>query len=394
MAKTTRDRLIIVVCAIVAAGLLVTAVRRQQNRQARVRNQRELTSHRQSAERPRIGRSTTLAASSTPGLQPRTLTANRGTSTSSSSVPNTSATLAQSPGSSEDMPWKDRVEKLGDQLRHNPDMIGSLMETISTETDPEMLSMLAEVVFHNGDVLASKLPVQQLLKMAKSDPVEARRAAALRMLAAVANVTPEIIRAVSDIAQSDRSLDMRVSAIGTTSFWVNRHPELREQLFHELLQTRNASEDPTVRGLSIQTIALQDAPLKGETLNAMIDALRTEKVTDNKALAALGLSGAAGPDTRALIVGELAAAFERESDTTFKRQMMVDIVRAAGAESPEYLKKLKVDTDPLLAQDYLDYLEILAQEPGATYERIWDAKVARDSARGTVIGDTGKSEEL
>lgn len=271
------------------------------------------------------------------------------------------------------------VREMGNQLREHPGDISKLLEQLKTETDPEKIALLAQLIAENANEAGVDLPVKELMGML-SDPLAAKRDAALAILSQVEDVTPEMIKGVGDIARTDVETQVRMSAITTMGRWLNGDSMHRDALSQQLIQTRDASRDNAVRGYAIQAIGLQKHGLPANMIEPISQSVYQESSPDNRSIAALALSNV-DEANRASAVRTLEQAFATETNLDTKRHLVTMLMRTAGTEAPAVLGRLDTNHD-LVRQDVADYLEIIAR--GETnVDRIFELKEARDGERGS-----------
>lgn len=222
--------------------------------------------------------------------------------------------------------------------------------------------------------------LKDALNVLLSDDTLDRRQASLTTLAAVSEITPDLLQAVARVSREDASSEIKTGALKTMTTWMGQHPDLFPQIVDELLTTMKISVEPEIRTQAIEAIADLNRSLPTNILDQVEAYLKTAPRPQDRALAARALASANG-ESRAWAISALQEAYVQEQDLNTRRSIMTQIVRAATTQSPEILKQLPTG-EPLLAQDATDYLEIL--QSGVTDpEAIRNEKTNRDTRRGT-----------
>lgn len=280
---------------------------------------------------------------------------------------------------------RDMFSTLTEQLRMNPDMTTDVLRRMMAETDPELVSLMAQAIADAAPVIGKRLPVDLLLRIALHDPMPERRQAALYILSQAQEITSEMRQELVSISMGDTSMDVRVTAIAAMGAWMNRDRQLAEGICADLVAARDATDNPMVRGFAIQTIANMDMPLGEKLLGAMTESLNTEPVAQNRSLAALALGCGVSPDNQQQVLTNLEQAYMRESDLQTRRHIITEIARAGMDKAPDVLNRLPAP-DNLLSQDVADYVEILRSGKAADFDAVWKEKSQRDDSRGTYPG--------
>lgn len=273
-----------------------------------------------------------------------------------------------------------RLDELTSQIKHNPDITVELIRQIWQEEDSELIGLLVDAILQASEASAEVLPVQELLEHARSDSSPARRSAALRLLSRAPELNDSMLQQVAELASTDPDKQLRFSAISTMNSWMIFHRDQGEKIASIVAATREMTDDPVLRGISIQAIANQDLPLKGALLESMVASLN-DSTPMNRALAALGLARGITDETHPRILQELSRAYERETEMYVRRNMIGMMVLGGGKSAVGYLTKLSAG-DPMLYQDIQDYLQLL-QSHETSMEALISLKERIDDERGT-----------
>jgi hypothetical protein len=285
----------------------------------------------------------------------------------------------------------DSLSSLTQQLIMDPSLTTSVIVLLSKETDPETMMMIAQALGEAAATMGDKFPYDLLLSMAENDADFKRRFAALTALGYMSNPSADLKQRMSELATGGSTADLRAMAVSTMGSWMGRNRELTQQISDELLAARDASDDPTVRGMVIQSIGNMDSPLTPRGLAAMTDAVLSEREATNRSLAAVALGSGSSPDNRAAVLAALESAYLAEPELDTQRHILTQITKAAGSEAELYLQRLPTP-HPLLAQDVQDYVGILASVDRTNWSLIWDKKSDLDDKRGTYpLGSGGHS---
>ncbi len=239
---------------------------------------------------------------------------------------------------------------------------------IRRETDIDRLLAATESLFDRADEVKD-----ELLALAADDRPE-RRVAALSALMHLTRVDAAAIEVVLRAARADAVEDVRIAAIAALSSWMHRLPEHTDGLAHALVGLARTETHDEVRGHAIQGVALLDRRVDA-VVAPMAELARADRCAQNRALAAMALGGGG-----AAAVPHLEAAIAVEPAAENRRAMLMQLVRAGGAEALPRIAAGRPD----LAADVRDYLEILRTETDPA--RVWELKQHRDAERGRAAG--------
>lgn len=273
------------------------------------------------------------------------------------------------------------ITSLTEQLATNPELTTNAIALLQAEDDPAVMQLIAQAIGQAAARLGDKFPYDLLVKMALKDPSLPRRQAALQALAYMTSIPADLQASVAEISRTAPD-PVRCSAIDCMTGWMSKNHGLTQTISEELLKTREASKDPTVRGLVIQNIGNMDTPLSSKVLTAMTDALMHEQEPNNRSLAAVALGSGSSSENAPSVLSALETAYVMEPDLVTQRHMITQIVKASRPKAEEVLKTLPTP-DPQLAQDVQDYLEILKTVDQKDWGAIWDKKSQIDDQRGT-----------
>ena len=221
MNRGTITKLAVLICAVMVIIALSSLLARRSSSE---RGQADQSTRRPEAT---ISRETGKAAPRHVGLAsaPRTATHLR-----QDRAQTTSAEVASATHSADSTTRTDEIDPLAmmsAQVRANPRDIGLLLDELKKETNPEKIEVLAELIARNSDL--DELPVAELLELMKSDNAD-RRYAALKILGKAGKVTPEMLKAVEEIAKTDPNIAVRERSITTMDEWMQKHGQLSEKL--------------------------------------------------------------------------------------------------------------------------------------------------------------------
>ena len=276
----------------------------------------------------------------------------------------------------------DSLSSLTQQLISDPSLTTSVIALLSKETDPDTMMMIAQALGEAAAAMGDKFPYDLLLTMAENDSDYQRRFAALTALGYMSNPSADLQQRMAQLSTGGDTAGVRAAAVATMGAWMGRNRDLTNQISDTLLAARDASDDPTVRGMVIQSIGNMDSPLTPKGLAAMSDAVLSEREASNRSLAAVALGSGSSPDNRAAVLSALEAAYLAEPELDTQRHIITQITKAAGAEAELYLGRLPTP-HPQLAQDVQDYVGILASADRSNWGSIWEKKSDLDSQRGT-----------
>lgn len=222
----------------------------------------------------------------------------------------------------------------------------------------------------------------ELRTLATADDEVALRQS-VQALSALDDVGASDVRLVGEVARTGAGESGRVAAVVVLQQWLQR-PEVQADATNELIGIAKASGEVLVRGMAIQAVALQNPAPSTEMVSALSDFVIGDGAAANRALAALALGHVKGPLAGNALYA-LVHAYGRESDLATKRSILLEVVRVSGDRAPTVLTGLPATSEPLIAQDIRDYVEIIAGGLKDANE-IYDVKQLRDVERNTVIG--------
>lgn len=205
----------------------------------------------------------------------------------------------------------------------------------------------------------------------------------VQALAALDDVSASDVRLVGQVARTGGAESGRVAAVVVLQQWLQR-PDVQTDATHELIGIAKASGEVLVRGMAIQAVALQNPVPSNEMVSALSQFVVGDGAAANRALAALALGHVKGPLAGNALYA-LVNAYGRESDLATKRSILLEVVRVSGERAPTVLAGLPATSEPLIAQDIRDYVEIIASGV-KNADDIYDVKQLRDVERNTVIG--------
>lgn len=251
-----------------------------------------------------------------------------------------------------------------------PSPVPDAVVRLERETDPERLAALA------AELSVPDLPVEagrRLARVAEAGDKH-RGEAAMAALSALSDPDEVVLESILRRARNAEDPEVQVVAIDTAAAWMARNPALTGRIGADLAEIAMASRHEVVRGHAIQGVANVERPLSPKVMEAMGLLARTDSSPQNRLLAALALGSS--PDGLELL--EKAVVTEPLLDV--RRVMLIHVVRAGGGEVA--LRRIAV-SDPAVAQDVADYVEILGTDPPDSHA-IFEAKFRRDVARGSI----------
>ncbi len=275
---------------------------------------------------------------------------------------------------------------LQQQAVDQPGAFSELLAFFQSETDSDLLLRLARILGPRLETSDEKVK-QEVLGMASKDPLPARRAAALALVASLKSLPPDAIETVAELSRADESDDVRLNAVYTLGHWADL-PDHWDAVSRALVQTIDANDAPHIRGNAIQTIALRGDRISDDVLAAMTDFLENDPTPKNRAIAALAF-GDVPESLQPIALKHLQQAFNRETDLSVRRNMMTQIART-GDDAIPFLLELKTD-HPLLRQDVLDYIRLI-ESGEVNSDNIYEHKFALDAERDTIVGAAGHSD--
>lgn len=286
---------------------------------------------------------------------------------------------------------KELVESMTSLTKHlvnEPSSTTSAIGLLKLEQDPQLMILIAQSLGEAAAAMGEDFPYDLLVDIAANDPDHARRQAALLTLGYMSEVPDDLRLRIVEISQSAPTPEIRAAAVDVMGQWMIRNPELVPSVSEALLTARETNTDPLVRGMVIQTIGNSNAPLTPKVFDAMNDALLNEPVAGNRSLAAVALGSGASPDNREAVITALEEAYQGEQTLETRRHIITQIAKAGKGDAATYLQRLPTP-DPLLTQDVIDYVEIIAGGNPDDWGSIWAQKSERNSERGTYPGGHG-----
>lgn len=228
----------------------------------------------------------------------------------------------------------------------------------------------------NAPAVQDPKVVERLLKMGedKGSPL-VNRAAAMDTLETQKRLSPASIQRLKAVAM-DVSADSAGWVATRTLGRVMKEDYERTGDFapywKELLDIGEKSEDMAVRLLALEMPSYSDPLIGGDSLERLVQIMRTDRERDVREMAAFRLAVTQEPD-RALEA--YRAAFPAEHDECVRWALFRFAVRAAGARALPVLQQMAAK-DPRFLPDYQDFLRLYA-EGTVDFARIWLGKEDR-----------------
>jgi hypothetical protein len=261
-----------------------------------------------------------------------------------------------------------------------------LLELFKRETDPAFLAVVAGVLGADPAAQGSQALAAALASIAEDPSAPAaRREQALAVLSQSTAALPDLERRLAALAATGDA-DFRQAALAALASRAHGLPPERgrAEATEALLRAVRAEPEPDLRAAFLAGIPLRDAP--EAALRDVSAALASDPSPAVREAAAHAL-GDVSAGARGGTAAALEEAFRREGDLGARRAILISLVRLLGPGAAGPIGRLRpvagatqVDCD--------DYLAILAS--GETQaDRIFEAKVAREAARGQVPGADG-----
>lgn len=255
-------------------------------------------------------------------------------------------------------------------------MVGQLLAAFLAETDPLVMDQLAGLLAASPLALSDEALLATLERLACSDTLATRRAAALSLLGQCPAASDELITTISTRARLDLDPVVRMAAVGALAELANRSPQRSAALNNQLLDLVPAEADPAVRGAALG--ALKPAALDPRRHSRLCAIMDSDSHIGVRQLAAEVL-GDVPPELRQTTLTRLESALTRETDYHLRRTMVTAVVRAGRHEAIPTMRRLARGTDALAA-DAADYLAGL--ERGLVdMASLWDFKQTREKER-------------
>lgn len=237
-------------------------------------------------------------------------------------------------------------------LEENPERALELLPRFETETDPEVLDALAEA-FSDPRIAADPRILAAMRRLAEEGDLPARRLAALAVLLNMPEPDTDL---VLRIAKNDASNDVRIGALAVAVDWMQTRPDLARGV----LDVANTATDVEVRGHAIQAIALQSVAMPDDVV-AGLPRFLSDASEQNRSLAAMAI----GNVRSAWALTTLETAYWSETSADVRREYLIHLVRAGGADALPVLRRL-ADPD---AADYARILESGITDPVQVFEK-------------------------
>jgi hypothetical protein len=273
--------------------------------------------------------------------------------------------------------------KLREELSADPKNVSKILDLIRGEKDPNRLYLLASVITGFPEAGEQEAVTTLALELLNNPECSACRQAGAFMLFHTKALSPELVDGFADMSRLDESREVRMAAMAAMHTWLDRSPEMSADISRRLIENmRGNPHSVQERGHAIQAIALAEAKVPLDVVQALVRQLPYETDSNNRGLMAMAI-GNCTPEARPYALGELQAAYGRETDLNARRNLMTYIARLGLRDAIPILAQLDTSA-PELSGDAQDYRDLL-QGNFENFDEVWDKKYQRDIQRGTVI---------
>ncbi len=273
--------------------------------------------------------------------------------------------------------------KLREQLSADPRNVSAILDLIRGEKDPNRLFLLASVITGFPEAGEQEAVTTLALELLQDPNCSACRQAGALMLFHTKALSPELVDGFADMSRLDESRDVRIAAMAAMHTWLDRSPEMSGDISRRLMENmRGSPHSVQERGHAIQAIALAEAKVPLDVVEALVRQLPYETDSNNRGLMAMAI-GNCTPEAKPYALAELQGAYAREADPNARRNLMTYIARLGLKDAIPILAQLDTNT-PELRGDAQDYRELLQGNP-QNFDEVWDKKYQRDIQRGTII---------
>lgn len=273
--------------------------------------------------------------------------------------------------------------KLREQLSADPKNVSEILNLIRGEKDPNRLFLLASVITGFPEAGEQEAVTTLALELLQNADCSACRQAGALMLFHTKALSPELVNGFADMSRLDESTDVRIAAMAAMHAWIDRSPELSGDISRRLLENmRGNPHNVQERGHAIQAIALAQAKVPMDVVQALVRQMPYETDSNNRGLMAMAISNCS-TEAKPYALGELQAAYGRETDLNARRNLMTYIARLGLKDAIPILAQLDTSA-PELSADAQDYRDLL-QSDFENFDQVWDQKYQRDIQRGSII---------
>ncbi len=225
---------------------------------------------------------------------------------------------------------------------------------LAGETDPGLLDALTESLAAGAEPAPEM--VSALLDAAERGAGDANRLAAMQVINAQGEISPDALARLSALAEKDSSPEVRMEAINALTRCFEDPSSAQRDAVAELL-LRTARGDPLPRLRAEAVMALNAAGLAARESEALLDVLRSDRDEDVRATAAGVLPSLSGIPREARL-SAMEQAYASESSPMVRRMLLSSIVQTGGPATEALLRRLR-PVDNAFLQDIDDYLGIL-----------------------------------
>ncbi|MBI3270546.1 MAG: HEAT repeat domain-containing protein [Planctomycetes bacterium] len=231
-----------------------------------------------------------------------------------------------------------------------------VLALLKTETSPELLEMMAEVLMENDGSRTLPEVKAAFLQMAMGGEDPIRRRLGLDYLARTDIRAADVQDLLARRAQADPDRDLRAMAYQIlTSPTSGLDDDAREKTRAKILGMLKTEKEPMVR---VEALLAMDLAHAGEPLaRTVLDYLRTDPEDGVRAAAAESLANVHSIP-RGQMLEELERTYGSERSEVVQRSVLSSMLRVGGAEAAPALERLSRTPGPL-SKEVDAYLNLL-----------------------------------
>lgn len=264
-------------------------------------------------------------------------------------------------GSESDPDWfsaLDRIrDRISDALAEGTLDPSDVLAAVRGEEREEVLDALFEALAENADFALGPEALAEWIEIARSDPSEARRWAAITGLGTLYEEGSDgpAGRALLEVATQAQNEDSQIAALMALGEYVAVNPAAAGEVAQELLPILRSAAEGEVRAQAIDALDLYRAA--PEATSEVVHLLAGDPAPEVRYAAAEAL-GYVGPRERDEALAGLEESYAREADPDVRAEVVASIVRAGPHRALEVLRRLP-DKDAALRERLEDYAAVL-----------------------------------
>lgn len=251
------------------------------------------------------------------------------------------------------------IAQATEDLTSHPENLGAALRRLAEETDPKMVIVTWRAISACPSASADDVTTAALYLLA--DDMREKRFAAVSLLCALSTVKPEVFQTVSELAQKDSDLTIRLDALSVLGEWLAKQPQYTEQIGEVFIPLMSTSTDAKLRTATLQFLGQPGVALDENMTAAVFDCLIGEPEATNRRLAAMALGTVRDPAVQPIVCEQLQAAYRMEFDPEARKEILAQLVYMSGADALSFLKEAaSLEADEAIGQDIREFTQIIS----------------------------------